>query len=66
MNDNDEAKQDALFRSRGAVRRRLRVACSNEGREAWCRNLCPADEVAVVMSQWLKSAGYQERDPCTP
>jgi hypothetical protein len=25
-------------------------ACSNEGREVWCRKLGPADKVAEVMS----------------
>jgi hypothetical protein len=30
-------------------------ACSNEGREVWCRNLGAKDKVAEVMSQWLGS-----------
>jgi hypothetical protein len=35
--------------------------CSPEGREVWCHNLGPADQVAEVLSRWLAANGYGER-----
>jgi hypothetical protein len=29
--------------------------CSSKGREVWCHNLGPKDQVAAVMSGWLAS-----------
>ena len=60
MNDNDEAEQDALFQIRGPDEDGCVWACSNDGREVWCRNLGPA-KVAEVMSQWLGSYDEGER-----
>ena len=44
-----------MTRQLAPVRRRLRMACSNEGREVWCWNLGAAEKVAEVMSQWVPS-----------
>lgn len=36
-------------------------ACSPDGRDAWCQNLGPKDNVVDVLSQWLAAidAGAQ-------
>nr|WP_294169968.1 hypothetical protein [uncultured Sphingomonas sp.] len=62
MPDNDdEAEQDALFQIEGPDEDGCVWACSNEGREVWCRNLGTAEKVAEVMSQWLGSYDDGER-----
>ena len=49
LNDNDEAEQDALFQIEGPDDDGCVWACSNEGREVWCRNLGPqAGEAQAV------------------
>lgn len=62
MKDDDKAERNALFRIEGPDEDGCVWACSNEGREVWCRNLGPAEEVAEVMSQWLGSIDYGERN----
>ena len=62
MNDDHEAEQGALFQIEGLDEDGCVWACSNVGREVWCRNLGPADKVAEVMSQWLGSIDYGEKD----
>lgn len=34
--------------------------CSPEGRDVWCHNLGPTEQVAEAMSQWLGSIDYDE------
>ena len=31
---------------------------SSEGREVWCHNLGPADQVAEELARWLAANGY--------
>ena len=55
MGAHSQAEQDALFQIEGPDEDGFVWACSNEGREVWCRNLGPAEKVAEVLSQWLAS-----------
>lgn len=34
--------------------------CSPEGRDVWCHNLGPKEQVAEAMSQWLGSIDFDE------
>ena len=59
---DEEAVQGALFQIEGPDEDGCVWACSAEGRDVWCQNLGPADKAAEVMSQWLASQDYDERE----
>ena len=50
-----------LYSSCRGRRRRLRVGVL-AGRDVWCQNLGPTAKVAEVLSQWLGSIDYDERE----
>ncbi len=35
-------------------------ACSPDGRDVWCQNLGPKDEVVKVLAQWLEDVDASE------
>lgn len=51
----NEAPQDALFQIEGPDEDGCVWVCSTEGRDIWCHNLGPKDQVVQVLSQWLAS-----------
>jgi hypothetical protein len=59
---NDELEQNALFEIEGPDEDGCVWICAAAGRDVWCQNLGPADEVAEVMSQWLGTIDYDETE----
>ena len=57
---DDEPEQDALFQIEGPDEDGCVWICSAEGRDVWCQNLGPAEQVVEVMSQWLGSIDADE------
>jgi hypothetical protein len=51
----NEPPQDALFEIEGPDEDGCVWACSPEGRDVWCHNLGPKDQVIQVLSRWLAS-----------
>lgn len=51
--------QPALFEIDGPDEDGCVWICSIAGRDDWCQNLGPADEVAEKLSEWLGSIDYQ-------
>lgn len=58
----NEPEQEALFEIEGPDERGCVWICSAKGRDVWCQNLGPTDKVAAVMSLWLGSIDFDERD----
>ena len=58
---DDEAEQDALFQIEGPDEDGCIWICSAKGRDVWCQNLGPQDDVAEALSQWLGSIDHEER-----
>ena len=52
---SDELEQKALFHIEGPDEDGCVWVCSPNGRDVWCQNLGPKDEVAEVLSLWLGS-----------
>lgn len=57
-----QPEQAALFQIEGPDEDGCVWACSSEGRDVWCQNLGPADAVAEVVSAWLVSQDYDEKE----
>lgn len=58
----EEPAQEALFQLEGPDEDGCVWACSPRGRDIWCQNLGPAEKVADVMSQWLRSFDHDEEE----
>jgi hypothetical protein len=58
----DEPEQEALFQIEGPDEDGCVWICSAEGRDVWCQNLGPREQVAEVLSQWLGSLDHHEVD----
>ena len=58
---DDELVQEALFQIESPDGDVV-WACSPGGRDIWCRNLGPTEKVAELMSQWLGSIDFDERE----
>ena len=58
----EQIEQQALFNIEGPDDDGCVWICSAEGRDVWCQNLGPADEVAEVLCQWLGSIDHLEND----
>jgi hypothetical protein len=58
---DDEAEQPALFQIEGPDERGCVWACSTEGRDDWCKNLGPKQQVVEVLSQWLAEVDADEQ-----
>ena len=59
---DEEPVQDALFQIEGPDEDGCVWACSPEGGDVWCQNLGPTEKVAEVLSQWLGSIDYDEKE----
>jgi len=59
---DDEPEQGALFNIEGPDEDGCVWICSAEGRDVWCQNLGPVDDVAEVLSQWLGSIDHLENE----
>ncbi len=57
---DEEPEQNALFQIEGPDEDGCVWICSAEGRDVWCQNLGPAEQVVEVMSQWLGSIDGDE------
>ena len=62
MNGNYKPQQDALFQIEGPDEDGCVWVCSAGGRNVWCQNLGPAQKVAEVLSEWLRSIDYGEQE----
>lgn len=62
MPRDDFPVQDALFQIEGPDEDGCVWICSAGGRDVWCQNLGPVDKVTEIMSQWLGSIDYGERE----
>ena len=58
----NEREQEALFELQGPDEDGCVWACSPEGRDVWCQNRGPDAKVVDVMSRWLESTEYDERE----
>ena len=61
-----EPEQEALFQLEGPDEDGCVWACSPGGRDVWCQNLGPAAKVVDVMSRWIESVAYDEREQSMP
>ena len=55
-----QPKQEALFQIKGPDEDGCVWACSPDGRDVWCQNLGPKDEVVKVLAQWLEDVDASE------
>ena len=56
MDDTELPQQGALFQIEGPDEDGCVWVCSAEGKDVWCHNLGPENEVAEVMLAWLGAA----------
>lgn len=55
-----EPEQDALFQIEGPDEDGCVWICAPTGRDVWCRNVGPRDNMAEIVSQRLGQIEYQE------
>ena len=60
---DDELSQAAAFQIEGPDEDGCVWACSLKGDpEVWCRNLGPLEVVVEILSRWIESIAYDERE----
>jgi hypothetical protein len=57
---DESEQQSAFFQIEGPDEDGCVWACSPEGRDIWCQNLGPKDQVVEVLSQWLATVDADE------
>ena len=59
--NHEGPEQGALFEIEGPDEDGCVWICSAAGRDDWCQNLGPRDQVAQVLSQWLGSIVFPKK-----
>ena len=62
MSDHHEPEQETLFYIEGPDERGCVWMHGSSSGDPWTQNLGPAGKVAEVLSQWLASMDFDERD----